>query len=144
MKAGDKDKTRTRDWYRSQGYDCEYAELKRTIFLGQGKFVFQTNDIFASDGIAMNGKEIVFWNSKGRAGKKKGTLGSSLRKFNSFQFPDFVTREIVVWENDEKYKNRTKKNPYRLRICKGKIYSIDSEGKKTKYEYRNGKLLKKK
>lgn len=134
---GRKNNKMTRDWYRVQGYSCEYTELLRTIFLGPGKVIYQKNDLFASDGVAMNGKEMIFWNAKGITEKEKSILGSSLRKFNEFPFPDFIIREIVVWEPKAK-------SPYRLRIQNGNIISIDQYGIIKEYEYRGKRLMEKK
>jgi hypothetical protein len=133
---GRKNNKMTRDWYRAQGYACEYTEVLRTIFAGPGKMFYQKNDLFSSDGVAMNGKEMIFWNAKGATQREEGTLGNALRKFNEFPFPDFIIREVVVWEPKQK-------TPYRLRVQNGEIVSIDESGVVQEYEYRNDRLLKK-
>ena len=135
-KQGSINKKKTRDWYREQGYASEYQEHLQSIFTPKG-MLYKKNDVFASDGVSMNGKEIIFWNAKGETQKGKGTLGSSLKKFSQFPFPDFVIREIVVWEP-------RKKNPYRLRTHNGEIYSLDCDGNRKDYEYRNINLVEKK
>lgn len=96
---GNKDKKKTRDWYRVQGYTCEYTEILQTIFAGPGKLFYKKYDLFAADGIAMNGKEIIFWNSKSRI----KDMVSDLKKFEQFPFPKFVTLEITVWEPRAKF-----------------------------------------
>ena len=133
--TGNTDKRKTRDWYRTQGYESEYVEHLQSIFTSKG-IIYVKNDLFASDGVAMNGTEIVFWNSKGRTARENGTLGSALRKYDDHKFPGFVIREVVCWEP-------RKKNPYRLRTQNGRIWSIDCEGNKKSYIYKKINLVKK-
>ena len=133
--TGNADKKKTRDFYREQGYQSEYVEHLQSIFI-PGRMIYKKTDLFASDGVSINGKEIIFWNSKGRTAKDKGTLGSSLRKFDEHPFPDFVIREVVCWEP-------RKKTPYRLRTQNGRIWSIDCDNNEREYEYRNINLVEK-
>jgi len=134
---GRKNNKMTRDWYRAQGYACEYTEVLRTIFAGPGKMFYQKNDLFGSDGVSMNGTEMIFWNAKGITEKEKSMLGGSLRNFDEFPFPDFIIREVVVWEPKAK-------SPYRLRTHNGKVTSIDQYGIVKEFEYRGKMLMEKK
>jgi len=88
-------KVKTKKWFIERGYACEYAELLRTIFLGPGKLLYQKKDLFGADGIAMNGHEIIFWNSK--ATDQSHHVREGIEEFNKFPFPPFVKRWLVVW-----------------------------------------------
>lgn len=65
---------------------------------GKGMF-YRKNDLFGSDGIAMNGEEIIFWNSKATVGEEvaKSKLQHGIDEFNKFPFPKCVRRQLIVW-----------------------------------------------
>ena len=56
-------KRRTKEWYEKQGFVCQLSEFTCGIMAGRKTF-YRKVDLFGSDLICMNGKEIVFTNSK--------------------------------------------------------------------------------
>lgn len=98
-------KRKSRDYYESLGYTVQLTEFMCALVV-KGKCFYRKIDIFGSDGIAMNGKEIIFWNSK--ATEQKSNLTSGIKEFEKYPFPDSVIREIIVWE--------TRKKPRIIRI----------------------------
>jgi hypothetical protein len=73
--------------------------------IGKNKIIYQKRDVFGSDGIAMNGKEIIFWNSKHCTTDDKNNIDTQIRKakkdFN-YPFPITVKRQIVMWKPKQK------------------------------------------
>ena len=57
-------KKKTRDWFIKAGFDCEFLERYTAKYQGYNKFFYAKKDLLGSDGIAMNGTDIIFWNSK--------------------------------------------------------------------------------
>jgi hypothetical protein len=99
-------KSKTREWFRKNGYACEYTEVLQGIYIPsktpgeKGRILYRKKDLFGSDGIAMNGKEIIFWNSKGTSMNepKSSNLYKGAREMQKYPFPDFVRRVLVVWK----------------------------------------------
>ena len=62
--------------------------------------LYRKKDLFGSDGIAMNGSEIIFWNSKATVNESvaKSKLVHGAHEFDAFKYPPFVKRWLVVWE----------------------------------------------
>lgn len=94
-------KRKTKDWYEKQGYTVQYTEFTCGRMIGKGKIIYMKVDVFGSDGIAMNGKEIIFWNAKSTIIGKKGVSTEKSRgkkEFEKYPFPDCVKRQLVIWE----------------------------------------------
>lgn len=87
-------KWRTREWFRKKGYACEYLEKLQRIITGNGHVIFVKKDVFAADGLAMNGQEMIFWNSK--LGMKN--VAEGLKKFNQHPYPPGTHRWLVLWQ----------------------------------------------
>ena len=86
-------KAKTKKLFIDRGYQCEYLEQIKWIFTPTGRFPMK-KDLFASDGLAMNGKELIFWNSKLGC----DSLNSEMKKYDEYLFPPFVTLAIVAWK----------------------------------------------
>lgn len=92
-------KNRTRKHYEALGYQVQITEFTSMLIIG-GKKIFRKIDIFGSDMIAMNDKEIIFINSK------HGTTPESLQKvvyqgkleFKKYRFPPTVKLHLAVWQ----------------------------------------------
>lgn len=87
-------KHRTKRWYEEHGYVCQLVERFERVEVSPGKFIFHATDVFGADGIAMNGKEIIYWNSK--LGSKN--IAKGIRQFNKWPWPPGRIRVIVQWE----------------------------------------------
>jgi hypothetical protein len=62
--------------------------------------IYKKQDIWAADGVSMNGKEIIFWNSKLCAGTEKSrgeTISHGKQEFRKYPYPPSVKRWLVVW-----------------------------------------------
>lgn len=104
VQQGNRYKKKTKDWYIAHGYTTEYCEHVSSIFTPRG-IIYKKSDLFGADGIAMNGKEIIFWNSKVTIQAKKGVTDMVKKgrdEFARFPFPDTVRRVIVMWEPRQK------------------------------------------
>jgi hypothetical protein len=99
-------KKRTKDYFEKLGYTVQLTEFMTTRPIGAGKFIYIKKDVFGSDGISMNGKEIIFWNSKHCATDDKNNIDTQTRKakkdFEKFPFPDCVKRQIIMWKPRKK------------------------------------------
>jgi hypothetical protein len=97
-------KKKTMEYFQSLGYVTQLTEFMTARHIGPNRVIYIKKDVFGADGISMNGKEIIFWNSK------HGTTASGLadskasgkKDFNKFPFPPTVKRQIVFWEPRKK------------------------------------------
>jgi len=96
-------KRKTRDWFIGRGYTTQLTEFLTTRPIGGGKVIYIKKDVFGADGISMNGKEIIFWNSK-------HTLGGDVRfekhgakkEFAKYPFPPSVKLQAIIWQPRQK------------------------------------------
>ncbi len=97
-------KKRTMEMYQALGYVVQLTEFNTARFIGPGKVIYVKKDVFGSDGIAMNGKEIIFWNSKHGTTEHglSNSKASGKHDFNKYPFPPFVKRQIVFWKPRKK------------------------------------------
>lgn len=97
---GNRYKVKTKQWFIDRGYVCEYTEKLQAIFTPKG-VIYQKSDLWGSDGVAMNGKEIIFWNSKSTLQEKKGIGIEKARgstEFRKYPYPTFVKLQLFIWE----------------------------------------------
>jgi len=92
-------KLKTKKWFKEKGYACEYLEKLQRIVVkdkkkNKSKVIFIKKDVWGADGVAMNGEEIIFWNSK--LGDKN--IAEGLKEFAKYPYPKNVRRWLVVWE----------------------------------------------
>lgn len=99
---GNRYKTKTKQWFEKQGYTVQLTEFLTTRFLGAGKKIYVKKDVFGADGIAMNGEDIIFWNSKHISNMETSTYSAEVSKgkkeFNLYPFPPAVKRQLIIWE----------------------------------------------
>lgn len=92
-------KRRTKDYLEKLGYTVQLTEFVSSRPIGGGKMIWTKKDVFGSDGIAMNGSEIIFWNAKSTiAGRMSQEKSSGKKDFAQFPFPDCVKRQLYIWE----------------------------------------------
>jgi hypothetical protein len=95
-------KRRTKEWLEARGYTVQLTEFVTSRPIGGGKMIFMKKDVFGSDGIAMNGEEIIFWNSKATTperdqGVNKHKSAGKI-EFAKYPFPSSVKRHLYIWE----------------------------------------------
>jgi len=92
-------KRRTKEYLEKKGYVVQLTEFVSTRPIGNGKMIWTKKDVFGSDGIAMNGKEIIFWNAKAtNSGQVSWHKSTGKSEFNKYPFPPTVKRQLYIWE----------------------------------------------
>lgn len=94
-------KRKTREYLEKLGYTVQLTEFVSSRPIGNGKMIWTKKDVFGSDMIAMNGKEIIFANAKATDDKNVGiswhkSTGKS--EFSKYPFPPCVKRQLYIWE----------------------------------------------
>lgn len=92
-------KKRTKEYLENKGYTVQITEFVAARPVGNGKLIWTKKDVFGSDMIAMNGKEIIFVNAKTtNTGDKRHVKHSGKKEFSQFPFPQCVKRQLYIWE----------------------------------------------
>lgn len=93
-------KKKTKEYYESIGYTVQITEFMCGRVISPGKVIYVKRDVFGSDGIAMNGKDIIFWNSKAASNINRVYQHKSegIKEFSLYPFPSHVKRHVVIWE----------------------------------------------
>jgi len=97
-------KAKSKEYYEKLGYVVQITEFMCGRMIAPNKMIYIKKDVFGSDGIAMNGKEIIFWNSKHFTSKESlsSQMNQARKEFNQYPFPEGVTKQIVMWEKGKK------------------------------------------
>lgn len=82
---------KTKKFLEADGYEVANAEVKKPVPI-KGRLVWIATDIFASDLIAMNGKEILFVQVKAN----RTDISKAVIAFSKHKFPKTI-RKIAVW-----------------------------------------------
>lgn len=92
-------KKKTQRYYESLGYQVQLTEFTTMLFIG-GRKIFKKIDIFGSDMIAMNDKEIIFINSKHATTKEslQKVIYQGKKEFLKYRFPPSVKLHLAVWQ----------------------------------------------
>jgi len=93
MNKGNYYRIKTKKWFQDKGYFTEYLEKNQRIFT-KGRVIFIRRDVAGADGLAMNGKELIFWQAK----LNSDNIAKAFKEFNKFPYPNFIQRWIVVWK----------------------------------------------
>jgi len=109
-KTGTQFRYKTKKWFQELGYSVEYLEKYQNMFI-KGRMIYIKQDLFGSDGIAMNGQQLIFWQCKSSE-KNDFKIKEAIRKFKEYPFPPFVDLWIIKWI---KY-NRKGVNPEVVRV----------------------------
>lgn len=95
-------KKKTKEWFEKKGYTTQITEFMCGRLIAPGKVIYVKKDVFGSDGISMNGQEIIFWNSKHCTKDDKNNIDTQIRSgkkdFQQYPFPTSVRRQLVMWE----------------------------------------------
>lgn len=98
-------KRKTKEYYEKLGYTVQLTEFTCATVI-KGRCFYRKIDIFGSDGISMNGNEIIFWNSKHCTTNDKNNIDTQIRdakkEFAKYPFPPFVKLVIVMWKPRQK------------------------------------------
>ncbi len=94
-------KRKSKEHYQKLGYTVQLTEFTTARPIGKGKILYTKKDVFGADGIAMNGKEIIFWNSKATAPEVKDGISkmksSAKLEFAKYPFPKNVKLQAIIW-----------------------------------------------
>lgn len=94
-------KRKTKEWFEKQGYTVQLTEFLTARPLGGGRVIYVKKDVFGSDGISMNGQELIFWNSKHCTNTETSTLGNIIsqgkKEFSKYPFPETVKKQLIIW-----------------------------------------------
>lgn len=93
-------KRKTKVWFEKRGYTVQLTEFMCAMVV-KGRCFYRKIDIFGSDGIAMNGKEIIFWNSKATTKDRKDGVSKMASEckieFAKYPFPSCVSKQAIIW-----------------------------------------------
>lgn len=96
-------KRKTKEYLEKLGYTVQLTEFVSSRPIGGGKMIWTKKDVFGSDGIAMNGEDIIFWNAKSASTGNQSPLKSRGKsEFAKFPFPKSVKLHLYIWEPRKK------------------------------------------
>ena len=97
-------KKKTKEYLEKLGYTVQLTEFTTTRPIGNGKVIWVKKDVFGADGIAMNGQEIIFWNSKHFTGTNTSynEKSSGKKEFTKYPFPPCVKLQLYIWQPKKK------------------------------------------
>lgn len=91
-------KRKTKEYYEKLGYTVQLTEFVCATVI-RGKCFYRKIDIFSSDGISINGVDIIFWNSKHTVtGDISNVKSEGKKELSQYPFPSFVKKQVVIWE----------------------------------------------
>ena len=92
-------KNKTKKYYEDLGYTTQITEFMCGRMI-PGRMIYVKKDVFGSDGISMNGKELIFWNSKHYTSEdsRRVQLNKAKKEFEQFPFPSNVKRVVAMWK----------------------------------------------
>lgn len=91
IKKGNYFRTKTKHFYEADGYEVVTSEIRKPMPI-KGRLVWIATDIFASDLIAMNGKEILFIQVK----TNRGDVSKAVAEFAKHKFPKVSAKLYAV------------------------------------------------
>lgn len=98
---GNRYKLKTKKWFDDQGFETVYLEQYKSYYIPGFGQRYSKVDLLGSDGLSMNGKQIIFWNSKSTEDIQKRRnefIKEATAAFNEHKFPSFVDRWIIIWQ----------------------------------------------
>ncbi len=90
---GNQQRLKTKKWLEKQGWIVETSEVNKIAYFG-GRLVAIHKDLFGSDLLCLNGKDILFVQCK----TNKSDISSGIKEFQKYPFPKSVKRWVVLWE----------------------------------------------
>lgn len=96
-------KTKTKKYFEKLGYDTQITEFMCGRPISKNKIIYVKRDVFGSDGISMNGTEIIFWNSKHTVtGNISNVKSEGKKEFEKYPFPKYIKCQLVIWQPKQK------------------------------------------
>ena len=93
-------KRKSKEYYEKLGYTVQLTEFCCGMII-KGRCIYRKIDIFGSDGIAMNGNEVIFWNSKATTRDVQDGISkmksSAKLEFEKYPFPTSVKKQAIIW-----------------------------------------------
>lgn len=86
-------KRKTKVWLEADGYTVEYLEKLQHIY-AKGRVIYIKRDLLGADGLAVNDKEFILWNTI----TNKGDLAKHIKRFKEYPNPSFIKRLVIYWE----------------------------------------------
>jgi len=93
IQRGNYYRLKTKKWFEKEGYLVENLEKSQRIFTKKG-VIFIKKDIWGSDLIAKNNKEIIFIQVK----SNRTDINKGIKEIEGTVWPEFIKRVIVIWE----------------------------------------------
>jgi len=91
---------RSKEYYEKLGFFTQITEFVTSIKTPKGTF-YKKIDIAGADGLSMNGKEIIFWNSKATTEDRENGISKMKSEakveFEKYPFPPCVKRQVIIW-----------------------------------------------
>ena len=93
-------KRKTKEYFEKLGYYTEITEFMCGRQIAPNKIIYVKKDVFQSDGISTNGKDIIFWNSKHFTNdrSKIEQIRQGIKTYKKIPFPLSVKRQLVIWK----------------------------------------------
>jgi len=92
-------KRKTREYLEKLGFTVQLTEFVSSRPIGGGRMIWTKKDVFGADGIAMNGEDIIFWNSKSiTTGRLAIEKSEGKKEFRRYPFPKCVKLHLYIWE----------------------------------------------
>lgn len=97
-------KKKSKEYYEGLGYETQITEFMCGRQIAPGKIIYRKKDVFSSDGISMNGEEIIFWNSKYSTSRDSEwhVIDEGTKDFQRHKFPPDIKRQLIVWKPRKK------------------------------------------
>lgn len=93
-------KRKSKQYYEKLGYYAVITEFVTSIKTPNGTF-YKKIDICGSDGLSMNGEEIIFWNSKATTEDREDGItkmkSEAKLEFEKYPFPKSVKKQAIIW-----------------------------------------------
>ena len=93
VRKGSYYRLKTKKWLEKDGYLVENLEKSQRIFT-KSRVIFIKNDLWGSDLIAKNGKEMIFVQNK----TNKGDISKGIKELNKTIWPPFIKKWVVIWK----------------------------------------------
>jgi hypothetical protein len=97
VRKGNYYRLKTKKWFEAEGYLVENLERNQKLFI-KGKVIFIKKDVWGSDLMAKNDKEIIFIQCK----TNKTDINKGIKELNATVWPKNIRKMVVIWEKRAK------------------------------------------
>ena len=92
---------KTKDLLEKEGWVVANTETTKMAWI-KGRMIPIHTDIWASDLMAMNGKDLIFIQVKSEIDSKNSHVGDARKEFAKYPFPKYIKRYIYNWKPRQK------------------------------------------